>query len=86
MHLLYPRGVVGGNDNIVVAEILHLPASFSTETNTFHAGIFSVCQGIDHIRAIATGADADQQITFFAEGFHLPVEDAIEPIVVSYSS
>jgi len=53
MHLLYSGGVIGRDVEADVAKAFHLSAALTRQANTFHAGIFSVCQCVDHIGAYA---------------------------------
>lgn len=80
--LLNARGAGGGNDERNISHFCKVTTIVSSEGHRFYSHLFSHFKGFDDIGRVSTGADADGNIPFFAEGPELFGEDFFKREVV----
>ena len=77
------HGDVGGDDDVVIAEVPHLTAAASAEADGDEVHLAGLMEGLEDIGGVAGGGDAEEDVAGLTEGFDLTREDAIEAEVVA---
>jgi hypothetical protein len=82
MSLLNARRAGGGDDKGNICHLCKRTSIVSGEGHCFHPHLFGYLKGFEDIGRVSTGADADGDISFLAEGPELFGEDFIKGKVV----
>ena len=69
--LLDVHGGVGGDDDVVVAEVAHLSAAVAAEADGDDVQLAGLVKGFEDVGGVAGGGDAQEDVAWLAEGFDL---------------
>ena len=83
MHFLNSRRGEAWNDDLVITESLYGTAVFAGQTDRRYTHRSRLVEGCEYIRALATGAETDEDVSGTTQSFDLARKDAIVAIVVS---
>ena len=83
VNFLDAGGVVGGDDDFVIAAAFGLSAVFAGDEDGDDIEFFGRLECADDIGAIAAGGEADEDIARFGESFYATGENMFVAVVVA---
>ena len=82
MRFLDVHGYGGGDDDVVIAEVVHFAAAVAGEADGDEVLFSGLVEGVEDVGRVAGGGDAEEEVAGLAEGFDLAGEDLVEAEVV----